>query len=263
MSVLELEQAMRDDPALAGEYRRLAALREAVRRHAPRERAPQGLTDRIGALTAPVEAEVSTASAAILPFRRATPGPMRMLALRRRSRPAVSPSAPDSWRSDSGRLGRRRHRPRRRLRARRDRRPTVRRRLIRPAYGEALARRPHNRQREHRRSRQAGLPACGRPCRSRRPDPGADARLPSQRAPCRRDRAALAPGKRAQEAQSRQSMAITSCAGLMRTSLISPCPIWTKRRSLISSRRSAKRKSLHRRGQRHNAFGLRRNTRRR
>ena len=81
MSALELEQAMHDDPALATEYRRLAALREAVRRHAPRERAPQGLTDRIGALAGPVEAEASTASAAILPFRRATPDPLRMLAL--------------------------------------------------------------------------------------------------------------------------------------------------------------------------------------
>ena len=81
MSVLELEQAMRDDPAFAAEYRRLATLREAVRRHAPRERAPQWLTDRIGGLAGPVEAEVSTASAAILPFRRATPRPARMLAL--------------------------------------------------------------------------------------------------------------------------------------------------------------------------------------
>jgi anti-sigma factor RsiW len=81
MSALELDHAMRDDPALAAEYRGLAALREAVRRHAPRERAPQGLTDRIGALAGPVEAEASRASAAILPFRRATPGPVRMLAL--------------------------------------------------------------------------------------------------------------------------------------------------------------------------------------
>jgi anti-sigma factor RsiW len=81
MSALELQKTMRDDLALAEEYRRLAALREAVRRHAPRERAPQGLTDRIVALAAPVEAEVTTASAAILPFRRATPGPVRMLAL--------------------------------------------------------------------------------------------------------------------------------------------------------------------------------------
>jgi anti-sigma factor RsiW len=81
MSALELERAMRDDPRLAAEYHHLAALREAVRRHAPRERAPQGLMDRIGALAGPVEADVSTASTAILPFRRATPGPVRMLAL--------------------------------------------------------------------------------------------------------------------------------------------------------------------------------------
>jgi anti-sigma factor RsiW len=81
MSALELQHTMRDDPALAAEYRRLAALREAVRRHVPRERAPRGLMDRIDALAAPVEAEGSTGSAAILPFRRATPGPVRMLAL--------------------------------------------------------------------------------------------------------------------------------------------------------------------------------------
>ena len=41
MRALELEQAMRNDPALAAEYRRLAALRDAVRRHAPPEAAPQ------------------------------------------------------------------------------------------------------------------------------------------------------------------------------------------------------------------------------
>jgi anti-sigma factor RsiW len=81
MSALKLQQTMGDDPMLAAQYRRLVALREAVRRHAPRERAPQALTDRIGALVTPVEADAPTASAAILPFRRATPGPVRMLAL--------------------------------------------------------------------------------------------------------------------------------------------------------------------------------------
>jgi anti-sigma factor RsiW len=52
MSALELERAMRDDPALAAEYRRLEALRGAVSRHAPLERAPKALTDRVGALAA-------------------------------------------------------------------------------------------------------------------------------------------------------------------------------------------------------------------
>ena len=41
MSALELERAMRDDPTLAAEYRRLTALRDAVRRHAPRDAAPE------------------------------------------------------------------------------------------------------------------------------------------------------------------------------------------------------------------------------
>jgi anti-sigma factor RsiW len=81
MSALDLERAMRDDPGLAAEYRRLAALREAVRRHAPPERAPRGLADRIAALAAPAEPAAPTGSAAILPFRRAAPGPARRLAL--------------------------------------------------------------------------------------------------------------------------------------------------------------------------------------
>lgn len=50
MAALEFEREMRDDPALAAEYRRLAALRDAVRRHAPRETAPQALAERIAAL---------------------------------------------------------------------------------------------------------------------------------------------------------------------------------------------------------------------
>jgi anti-sigma factor RsiW len=47
---LELERAMREDPALAAEYRRLEALRVAVSRHAPRERAPEALANRVAAL---------------------------------------------------------------------------------------------------------------------------------------------------------------------------------------------------------------------
>jgi anti-sigma factor RsiW len=49
---VELERAMREDPALAAEYRRLDALRGAVSRYAPRERAPQALADRVAALAA-------------------------------------------------------------------------------------------------------------------------------------------------------------------------------------------------------------------
>ncbi len=53
MSALELERELAADPALAAEYRRLEALREAIRRAAPREAAPNGLADRIAALAAP------------------------------------------------------------------------------------------------------------------------------------------------------------------------------------------------------------------
>ena len=62
---------MRDDPAFAAEYRRLAALRDAVRRHAPREAAPQALADRIAALAASTPPpETVAAPATLVPFRR-------------------------------------------------------------------------------------------------------------------------------------------------------------------------------------------------
>jgi anti-sigma factor RsiW len=55
---LEFERALGTDMALAAEYRRLQALREAVRRHVPREEAPQALVDRIAALTQPMPSSV-------------------------------------------------------------------------------------------------------------------------------------------------------------------------------------------------------------
>jgi len=65
------EREMRDDPALAAEYQRLAALRDAVRRHAPREEAPQTLAARIAAMTAPAPAEAPPAPApTVIPLRR-------------------------------------------------------------------------------------------------------------------------------------------------------------------------------------------------
>jgi anti-sigma factor RsiW len=48
---LEFERALGSDATLAMDYRRLQALREAVRRHVPREEAPQALVDGIAALT--------------------------------------------------------------------------------------------------------------------------------------------------------------------------------------------------------------------
>jgi anti-sigma factor RsiW len=74
MGSLEFERELRHDPALAAEYRRLTELREAVRRHAPREAPPQTLADRIAALTAPAPAAAPPQAAAPIattaPFRR-------------------------------------------------------------------------------------------------------------------------------------------------------------------------------------------------
>jgi anti-sigma factor RsiW len=71
MGSLAFEREMRDDPAIAAEYQRLAALRDAVRRHAPREAAPQGLADRIAAMTtAPPSEAAATPTATVVPFRR-------------------------------------------------------------------------------------------------------------------------------------------------------------------------------------------------
>jgi anti-sigma factor RsiW len=71
MASLEFERQMREDLELASEYRRLAALRDAVRRHAPREAAPQALADRIAALALAAPQPQSPA-ATVLPLRRAS-----------------------------------------------------------------------------------------------------------------------------------------------------------------------------------------------
>jgi anti-sigma factor RsiW len=70
MASLTFEREMRDDPALAAEYRRLAALRDAVRRHAPREAAPQTLADRIAALVPLASPPPAPAAATVVPFPR-------------------------------------------------------------------------------------------------------------------------------------------------------------------------------------------------
>src|SRR3984885_6100 len=75
MGSLEFERELRDDPAFAAEYQRLTQLRDAVRRHAPREAAPQALADRIAALTAsapaaPSPQRAAAPSATVVPFRR-------------------------------------------------------------------------------------------------------------------------------------------------------------------------------------------------
>ncbi len=69
---LEFERALGADAALATDYRRLQALREAVRRHVPREEAPQSLVDRISALTQPAPSSVIAFAPAQRPTRRDT-----------------------------------------------------------------------------------------------------------------------------------------------------------------------------------------------
>jgi anti-sigma factor RsiW len=71
MASLDFEREMRDDPTIAAEYRRLATLRDAVRRHAPREAAPQALADRIAALAPPAQPpQTAAATATVVPLRR-------------------------------------------------------------------------------------------------------------------------------------------------------------------------------------------------
>src|ERR1700728_1554582 len=77
MGSLAFERELRDDPAIAAEYQRLSKLRDAVRRHAPREAAPHALADRIAAMTASAPAAPSpqpaaAPSATVVPFRRRT-----------------------------------------------------------------------------------------------------------------------------------------------------------------------------------------------
>jgi anti-sigma factor RsiW len=70
MASLDFEREIRDDPALAADYRRLTALRDAVRHHAPREAAPEALADRIAALASSASPPRTAAAATVVPFRR-------------------------------------------------------------------------------------------------------------------------------------------------------------------------------------------------
>jgi anti-sigma factor RsiW len=72
---LAFERELRNDPAIAAEYQRLTKLRDAVRRHALREAAPQALADRITALApsapaAPAPQAATAPAATVVPFRR-------------------------------------------------------------------------------------------------------------------------------------------------------------------------------------------------
>jgi anti-sigma factor RsiW len=71
MGSLAFERELRDDPAIAAEYQRLTALRDAVRRHTPREAAPQALAERIAALASPAPSPQTAATpATVVPLGR-------------------------------------------------------------------------------------------------------------------------------------------------------------------------------------------------
>ena len=59
MSALAFERELAADPALAADYRRLEAVRDAMRRSIPREAAPASLARRIAALAAPAASSTS------------------------------------------------------------------------------------------------------------------------------------------------------------------------------------------------------------
>jgi anti-sigma factor RsiW len=82
MASLGFERELRDDPAFAAEYRRLEALRDAIRRHAPREAAPQALADRIAAMALSARApQTPTPAATVVALRRPVWFDRRALAL--------------------------------------------------------------------------------------------------------------------------------------------------------------------------------------
>ena len=135
MASLAFEREMRDDPALAAEYERLAALRDAIRRHAPVRRRPNRFKTVL-----PRWSRRSRGRGG----RRSVPAPRVVRCAR--ARPRRLARGPRLCRRRgidvaSRALKRRRPNSRLGLRPRSDRRPAVRRRLLRPAHGETLARR--------------------------------------------------------------------------------------------------------------------------
>ena len=212
---LELERDLRADPALAAEYRRLEALRQAIGRHAPREGAPKALIERVAALTEPA---APPSIATFAPARRPLWSGARALALAASfavlgfavgvgvttlRMPSASQGVAESLVSDFARAA---------IAGR-----ALRRRIVRPAYPETLARRPHHGQRVDRRSREPRLPARRRARRRRRsnsrarPSSIAMANISSPSPSCR-----STPGARAPAAGSRRSTAIMSRAGRTR-----------------------------------------------
>ena len=152
MGSLELEREMRGEPGARG---RISPPRGASRVDGPPPCAARGgaeaLADRIAALARRPRSASDSAAAPSFPSRA---GPASGWSGARVFALAASFAAVGfavgagltTLRMPSA-VARRRPAPRLRFRPRRDRRPAVRRRLLGPAHGQALARRPHHRQR--------------------------------------------------------------------------------------------------------------------
>ncbi len=73
-NALAFERDLATDPALAAEYRKLEAVRDAVRRHAPREGAPKALVDSVLALADAGRPSEPMTVVPLAPKPRLTPG---------------------------------------------------------------------------------------------------------------------------------------------------------------------------------------------
>ena len=180
---MDVEGRLAADPALAAEYARLVALRDAIRTRLPRERAPDALRARVIAMAqAPSQIKLTAPRRSWLQVERYRP-----LAASLMSR---------------GRAGRRRLWAVRTLVGRRRRsactgrwfhqgaafRPDRRHRDIGSPYRQTLVRRQDRGSDDRRRSQDGRLPPGGRARRRSRQDAGCDAHLPAPRAPDRPDR---------------------------------------------------------------------------
>ena len=179
---LDVEGRLAADPALAAEYARLAALRDAIRTRLPRERAPDALRARVIAMAQAHQA--------------APTAPRR----RWRLADALSPLAASLMLGvvlGAGGYGcsvppvggrRRSARDRRRLHQRTAFWPDRGYRDIGSPYRQTLVRRQGRGRDDRRRSQGGRLPAGRRAHRRRRADAGRDARLSAPRAPDRAHR---------------------------------------------------------------------------
>ena len=164
-NALQFERDLASDPALCALHARLGAASEAVRRAAPRERAPAELRARVLRL-----AEVLEVRSFALDSLRQFSARARRLARRDRHDRRAGLGDPHRW-------------TRRRpaiagpcfwLYARTGFRSALRRRFVGPSHGKALAREPHNAWRFRGRSCRGGISVGGRAHRHCRPGPGTD-----------------------------------------------------------------------------------------